>query len=506
MDKKKGVLNIVISMGFKIILLIGSILVRRFLIQYIGNDANGLSSLYMSIIGFLTVAELGVGEAITFCMYKPIVEKDTEKVAALYQLFKKLYMIIGGIILIAGMIVMFFLPSLAKDYAQLDINVYWTFALTLVSVVMTYAYSAKISLINAHKYNYISTGITSTGTVVEDILKIGAIVMTQSFEAYLVCGILAVTVQWILATVVCEKKFPDIIANRTAKIDVEGRVQLTNNIRAMFMHKIGGALVNATDSVIISVFVGVVALGRYSNYTAIMTSMLALLSLFFFPLTSVVGHAFVSSSKNQMEKYFNFFYGLNFAIGTVFCLGYYAVIDNVIQFCFGPNLEESREIVLVIVLNYFIQFMRTSMQMFRSATGTFYRDRYKPIVEGSVNVVLSILFAKNFGVVGVIIATIITNLLICDVIEPYVVYKYALEKKAHCFIITNYAYTVLFAVCLLGLSYLRFRSTSLLLEFVVNGCIAIAVSLFPLCVVVISNQDFRIMGYSQIQKILHRKR
>ena len=90
MDKKKGLLNVIVSIAFKVLLLVGAILVRRYLIKYIGNEVNGLNSLYTSIIGFLAVAELGVGSAITFCMYKPIVEGDNDKVSALYGLFTKL--------------------------------------------------------------------------------------------------------------------------------------------------------------------------------------------------------------------------------------------------------------------------------------------------------------------------------------------------------------------------------------------------------------------------------
>ena len=134
MDKKKGILNVAISIFFRVFILIGALLVRRFLIKYIGNEVNGLNSLYTSILGFLAVAELGVGSAITFCMYKPIVEGDTDKVSALYHLFTKLYLIIGAIILAVGCIVIPLLPYLAADYQSIDQNLYLTFFLFLLSV------------------------------------------------------------------------------------------------------------------------------------------------------------------------------------------------------------------------------------------------------------------------------------------------------------------------------------------------------------------------------------
>ena len=159
MDKKKALLNVIVSIVFKVLLLVSGIIVRRFLIEYVGNEANGLNSLFISIIGFLSVAELGVGVAITYCMYKPIVENNKDKISALYHLFNKLYLIIGIIILLCGCIIMPFLRFLAADYNDLDINIYLTFGLVLVSVIISYIFSSKTSLINAYKNNYITTTI-----------------------------------------------------------------------------------------------------------------------------------------------------------------------------------------------------------------------------------------------------------------------------------------------------------------------------------------------------------
>lgn len=499
MDKKRGLLNIGVSIVFKIVLLVGAILVRRFLIQYIGNDANGLSSLYTSIIGFLTVAELGVGEAITFCMYKPIVEGNPEKVAALYTLFKQIYLAIGLIIFFAGMIVMLFLPQLAKDYSTIDINVHLTFFLTLVSVVLTYAYSAKTSLLNAYKNNYISTTITSCGTLLEDVLKIIVIITTRSFAAYLVCRILAVLFQWVFTNFITNRKYYDLM-HRKSLIDREDRYQIINNIKAMFMHKIGTVLVNTADSVIISAFIGVVILGKYANYTTIMTSMTGLLSLFFYPLTSIVGHVFVNASKEEMKKYFYFFYGFNYILGTVFCLGYFAVIDNVVALCFGDNLELPRSVSFVITLNYFIQFLRTSTLMFRSSTGTFYYDRWKPLIEGVTNIVLSIALEYVVGITGVIAATIVTNLLINDIVEPYVVFIHALQRKPTQYYILNYSYILLFALSLLVIQRVSMECDNNITELLANGSAAVGISVIPCVLMVITNRDFRNISYSCVKK------
>lgn len=500
MDKKSGIKNVITSIAFKLVLLVGSILVRRFLIKYIGNEVNGLNSLYASIIGFLSVAELGVGSAITFCMYKPIVEGDTDKVSALYRLFTKSYLIIGGIILAVGCTLIPLLPYLAADYQSVDQNIYLTFFLLLISVVITYLFSSKTSLINAYKNNYITTIITSTGQLLQYGLQILILISTHSFVWFLVCAIVAALFQWGVTELVARKKYSPIIKNKQS-IDNETKKEVTKNIKAMFMHRIGGVLVNTADSVIISAFIGVVILGKYTNYTTIMTAMTGVLTLFFTPLTSVIGHMCVDDDKESIKKYLNFFHAFNFLIGVVFFLGYYAVIDNLVNICFKSNeeLELVKSISFIITLNYFIQFMRQSTLLFRDATGTFYNDRWKPLFEGILNVGLSIgfvflfsyWFGEDFAVVGVIVATIITNLAICHIVEPHVLFKFGLKSKAVSYYIRNYIYIAIFAVLLVVLHFCLQSYENEWLELLVNGSIAVAIALIPCIAVLLLNKDFR---------------
>ncbi len=498
MDKKKGLLNIIVSIIFKVFLLIGAILVRRFLIKYAGNEVNGLDSLYISIIGFLAVAELGVGSAITFCMYKPIVDGDNNKVSALYHLFTKLYVIIGAIILAAGCILLPFLKYFAADYQQIDQNLYLTFFLMLVSVVISYLFSSKTSLINAYKNNYITTTISSLGMLLQYGLQILVLILTRSFVWYLVCRIIAVVVQWGITEVLARKSYNDIIKNKQ-KLDSDTKKEVTKSVKAMFMHKIGGVLVNTADSVIISAFIGVVILGKYTNYTTIMTAMTGVLNLFFTPLTSVIGHLCVEEDKTNVKKYFKFFHTFNAIIGIIFFLGYYAIIDNIVSICFGNNLELTKSVSFIITLNYFIQFMRQATLLFRDATGTFYNDRWKPLFEGIINIGLSIgfvylfsfLFGNEFAVVGVIVATIVTNLTICHTVEPHVLYKYALQSKTSKYYIRNYLYIAIFAAVLVALNFCLQTYDNQWIELLVNGCIAVAIAIIPCTLIAISDKDFK---------------
>lgn len=509
MDKKRGLLNVIISISFKIILLAMNIVVRRFLIKYIGNEINGLNSLYISILDFLSVAELGVGSAITFCMYKPIVDGDNGKVAALYGLFTKMYIIIGAIILIGGCVVMPILPYLAKDYQSANVNLYLTFGLMLVSVVLSYAFSSKTSLINAYKNNFITTTISSLGLLLQCILQIVVLIFIGSFVWFLASRIFAIILQWGATELITRLKYKDIIRNKQ-QIDCETKKEVTKNVKAMFMHKIGSMLVNTADSIIISAFIGIGVLGKYSNYTTIMTSMTGVLVLCFVPLTSVIGHMFVSEDKLHAKKYLQFFHTFNFVLGMIFFLGYYAIIDNLVTLLFGSALELAKSISLVITINYFIQFLRQATLLFRDATGTFYNDRWKPLIEGLLNIGLSILFVfifpQEYNVVGVIVATIITNVLICHIVEPHVLYKYALNASTKEYYIRNYIYIIVFVIALIALHFSMISNDSQWVELFANGGISLAFSLSISGIVVLLNRNFRQYFIVMFKRLRHRSK
>ena len=499
LDKKKGALNIGISIASKIFLLIGGFLVRRFLIVCVGNDANGLQALYNSIIGFLSVAELGVGSAITFCMYEPIVQKDKQKVSALFELFKKLYLIIGGVIFLGGLLAMLFLPVLSKGYEETGINLYFTFFLMLVSVSLTYMFAAKTSLINAYKNNYITTLISSIGRLIEYGLQILVLILTKSFALYLLCLIVASLLQWLATEYIFNRDYKQVI-EKSASLDSETKKEVAKNVKAMFMHRIGSVLVNTIDSMIISAFIGVAILGKYSNYVLVCTAGIGVLSLVFTPLTSVIGHFCVEEQGDtrEIQKYYNFFYGINYILGAIFFLIYYAVVDNVISIFFGSGLLLEKNISFVLTLNYFIQFMRQSTLLFRDATGTFYNDRWKPLFEGLSNLFLSILFISFLGVVGVLVATIFTNLLICHIVEPFVLHKNFFKVSVKHFCIKNYIYIFIFAVVLGMLNFSMVSIENIWLEIVMNGGIGLLYAVLLVGIIFITNKDLK----AQLKKFL----
>lgn len=476
MDKNKAKINITVSIVFRFVTLIIALFSRRYLVLYLGSEANGIYSLFVSILGFLSIAELGIGTAITFSMYKPIVDDDKQILTGLYNLYRKFYLWIGIIVLIGGLAILPFLPLLAKDNTG-EFNLYITYLIFLVSALLTYLYAYKTSFINAHKDNYITTIIRSVGLILEAALQIVVIVVLQSFIGFFLAILVSGLLQWGATNIIFQKKYKSKLSENSVLPDNVKR-EVTKNTKAMFIHKIGGLLVTTSTSIIISALISVTILGKYSNYILIMTGMSGVLTLIFSSITSIVGHSFATNSVDQVHSQFKKIYSLNFIIGLVLYSGFYAVASNIVFIIFGSDQIVGDDIVLFISINYFILFMRSTTLLFKDASGNFFHDRFKPLFEGILNIVLSLILINSMGILGILLSHIIANLFICHIVEPFVLYKYGFEKPVSKYYFINYLIIILFVINLLLYKRVNvFDFHNPWINLLVNGGVSITISL-----------------------------
>lgn len=491
MDKKRAVINIFVGIAFKIIILILSIITKSYVVKYLGDEANGLFSLYTSILGFITIANLGVGVAITFSMYRPIVENDTDAVSALYHLYRKFYMTVMLIVLGVGLLITPLVPFLAKDISG-NKMIYITYITFLVSIAVTYLFGHKISLINAYRDNYITTALTSFGLIIEGIIQIIVILLTKNFLYFLLVRIFAYLVEGLLVEIIFRIKYKQKL-NKNKKINADLKKEVIKNSGAMMYSEIGTKLISSFDGIIISFFVGVVALGNYSNYIIIITGMVSLLNLFFSEITSILGHVNIKQSK---ESYFNQFkkvYSVNFILGIVFFMGFIAISDNIVEIMFTKNHIETRFIVVVIAFDYFLNFMRRSLVLFKRASGVIYEDRHRPLIEGIINIILSIILVQFLGVGGVLVGTILTRLVVSFTFEPHVLFIYGFEKQnAKSFYKVHYgSFVVLIATSLIYILIPTFNYSSVYLNLLLNGLVSVALSIVVLFIVYLIFKPFK---------------
>lgn len=458
---------------------------RTILIYAMGAEYIGLDGLFSNIFQFLNLAELGVGSAIVFAMYKPIAENDVDKVKTLQNLYKKFYLIIALVVLVVGGVLTPFLNIFIKNDVSVDINIYILFVMYLFNSVVGYLSAHKRSLLLAYERNDIENKIKTICLFAMTAIQIIVLLIFKNYYIYYLIAIISTIIECVIIHVVANKYYPEINGKNIQPIDAETKKLITKNVAALSIHKIGGAVVFSTDNILISSFFGIVVLGAYSNYTLIINSFLSIFTLLTNALSGSVGNLIASTSTEYTFKKYrqtNFLFSFLSAFCTI-CM--FVLFQPFVRVWTGGGkyLLDFSTMALLCV-SFYLSRMRCGTNVFKDCAGLFWNDKWKPIVESVVNLGVSIGLAYLIGINGIVIGTIISTLVAPFWWEPYVLYKYYFKKSPASYF-KYYLLDVLImalvgAVCYFTCLLIPDRGIWLLLaKFAV--CIVLSLGLLCLC-------------------------
>jgi len=388
----------------------------------------GLNGLFSNVLSFLSLAELGVGVAINYALYKPIAEGDTELVKSIMWLYRKLYRYIGCIVLAAGGALAPFLPYLIQDMPKDMPNIYLYYLLYVLNSGVSYFYTYKRSIIICSQKEYISTVTTTISEIILFILQIIVLAVSHSYGAYLAVAVIVTVAENLSISAIADYMYPYLKDKPVQALPKEVSADIKKNVFALMFHKIGSVIVFSTDNLIISRFVGLVAVGLYSNYTLIINALNLLLTKIFSSITASVGNLLLSNNKKHVEDVFYRVLFVNFWMRGFCAVALFCLFQPFILLWIGGDYLLSFSTVLIIVLNFYIGGMRSTVGLFRDASGIFWYDRYKPLIESALNIILSIPLAIHYGVAGVLLGTIGSTILVPFWFEAYVLFKYYFNK------------------------------------------------------------------------------
>lgn len=405
-----------------------SFITRTAFIYTIGSEYLGINGLFTSVLGVLSLTELGIGAAINFSLYKPVAEGNREKIKSLMQLYKVAYRWIAAIVFILGLCLVPFLNNLIKG-AQGIIHLKLYYLIFLFNTVSSYFVSYKYGLINAEQKNYIVTNITAIFNVVMNIVQIILIVIFNNYVFYLLTQAIFQLFQKIYMAFYINNKYPYLREKNTIPLSKEEKTNISKNVRALIFHKIGEISVNQTDNIIISAFINIITVGLVSNYMLIISTVNIFVNIIFNGMIGSLGNLFAVESK---EKQFQIFKVMDFVGYWIFSFSSVSIISLIqpfIELMWGREYNLPIRIVGLMILNNYMVGLRISVNNIKVAGGIFEQDKYLAIIQSVVNLMISIILAKKIGLVGVYIGTIVSGL-IPSLIRPYIVYKYLLKRNS----------------------------------------------------------------------------
>lgn len=423
-----SVLNIITGLGGYALNTVLGLVCRIVFTRTLSAEYLGVSGLFTNILSMLSLAELGIGSAIVYALYKPLAVDDKEKVASLVKFYGQCYRVIGVVVAVIGVALMPFLHLLI-DEPNIQESIYLLYGLYLFNAASTYFFSYRASLLMAAQQNYIVTGVNYIITVAQSVLQIIWLFATHHYIGYLIIQCVGVFIYNIVVSYIARKEYPYIAGKNIKPLDEDEKGALVRNIRALVIWKLCGLLVNSTDNIIITFFNGLATVGLASNYTLLSGTLNSLLNQLFNGITASVGNLNAIESKEKKIAMFNIINLANFWLFGWVSIGIFVVSTDIVRLMFGSSYVLPLSIPFVIALNFYMVGMQNAVWTYKNTMGLFRQGRYLLIITAAINLACSIWLGKMWGLFGILFATAISRALTNTWYDPYAVFKYGLEEK-----------------------------------------------------------------------------
>lgn len=466
-------LNLTFSLGGKIVDLLLKFLLRTVFIYTLGKEYLGLSGLFTNILSLLSLAELGIGTAINFSLYKPIAKNDNDTISALMKLYRKAYVIIGIAVLTIGASLTPFLGFFIDEMPDIP-HIKIIYLLFVLNSGISYFYSYKASYISANQKNYIVTNNTYLFTFLCSFIQVIVLLVYHDYIAYLVIQVLFTFLANYRISKKAEKLYPVLKKKTDSKIDDETKETLIKNVSALVFHRIGAIVVFSTDNILLSKIFGIIIVGIYSNYTMIVNAVEGILNQVCLAASASIGNLKVETEDNHQKNVFNRLYFVNFWLFSVCAIMLATLFQPFIKLWLGDSFLMTYICVIFVSLNFYLKGMRQTVMTFNTSYGLVQYYKYMPIPECLINLGSSIILAYLIGPVGIFIGTTLSTLLTSFWIEPRVLFKYGIKEMTMILFFKRYSiYTATTMVSfLLVCSANHFISIDGILGFIINLFIA----------------------------------
>lgn len=398
-----GLLNGVVSVMLPFI-------ARAIILFLLGADFLGIGTLFTSVLQFLSLTELGLGTAIIYTMYRPIAEGNTEYLCEILNYIKKMYQIIGFVMLVIGTILVPAVPYLIHGDVPKDINVYILYYIYLINSVISYFFAGyRESLLTAHQRRDVSMKWATFVSILMQVSQIVVLVMSRNFYAYAIVPIVGTIATNIIIAVVTRKMFPEIMPQ--GRISDEIKTQIKSKLSGLIGTKISAVVHHSSDTIVISAFLGLTLTAQYGNYYLVLYAACGFIATIFTSMTASIGDKLVRDSIEQ--NYFLFkhiSFANNWLVGWC-TIVFVCLLEPLINLVYGQDMCLGIIFSAFMGIYFYVYQIQKTILTFKDAAGIWYADRYRPYVIMITNLVSNIILVNIIGIYGIVISTILSLLI-----------------------------------------------------------------------------------------------
>lgn len=438
--------NIYASIANKSVSMLMPFITRTAIIYFVGVLYLGLNGLFTSILSVLSLAELGVGAAMVFSMYEPIAKNDDETVCALLNLYKKIYRIIGTIILIVGLAFTPFVTKVIHGDIPSDTNIYILYLVSLSDTVISYfLFAYKTSLLAANQRMDVTTNITTILSIVGSIVQISLLAVFRSYYAYCIVTPISTIAGNLIRSRMADKMFPQYKC--AGQVSKELKQEIKKRVFGLAIYRISSVMRYSLDSLVLSAFLGLAALAKYNNYFVIMNAIIGIMNIVTANTTASIGNSIVLESQEKNYKDFRKIQLIFMWLAGFFTVGMFCLYQPFMQVWVGKKLMFDNLTMATFCIYFFTNKWGDICYLYRQSAGLWWEDRYRPIIEAVVNLALNIILVQIIGVKGVMLSTVIGLVFINSIWGSRILFKhYFTDYKQSKYLLELFWFTLCTAV------------------------------------------------------------
>ena len=423
---KNAIKNIAFNFTNQALTLILSFASRTVFIWGLGASYLGINGLFSDVLGLLSMADLGFNTAMVYSFYKPLAENDYLKMAGLITFYKKIYTFIAVGVSAIGIALVPVLPHIINLETNIP-NITLYYILSLSNVVFSYLCVYKTSILSADQKNYKITRITIVVNVIRSIIQIISIIIWKNYIIYLILGCISVLINNLIASQIAIKEYPFI--KEKVELSMKEKKDIFSNIGSVFLYKVSSVILNATDNLLISIIIGTLAVGYYSNYLMLQNKISLFYTLIFTSLTASIGNLIVKENSKKRYEIFSCEQSISFIVCGVVIPGYALLVNDLIRVWLGEEYVLSVLVVIASSLNMYLSCVLQPLWSYREATGLYKRTKWVMVICAMINLVLSIILGKLIGLAGILFASALSRLCTYIWYEPKILFREYFEMS-----------------------------------------------------------------------------
>lgn len=429
MRTSNSIKNIFISMMTNIIAMLIGFGIQAIFVRTLNSEYLGINGLFTNILSLFAIVEFGLGNAMVYSLYKPVAEDDKEKIIILMNFYKRTYRVIAIFIFAIAMLLLPFINSIVGP-TKIPENINFIYFLFVIDITASYLLTYKRSILYANQKSYIMNLVHMLYLIFMNLCQAIILLTMKNFILFLIIKILFRILENVVINIIANKKYEFLKKKVVKSLEKEEKKVILKKIKGLLFYKTGNAVVSATDNITISTFLGVSVVGTYYNYNIIMVALTQLFTQAFNSITASVGNLLVE--EKDPEKVYDIYKKIlmfNSWIYGFATTAIYSVIGSFIEVWVGKEYLLSNTVLIILIINFYLQGMRRTYMIFKEAAGIFHEDRYFSMIEAVTNIIFSVLLAKILGLIGIFIGTIIGTLPIILYDYPVIIYKKIFRKK-----------------------------------------------------------------------------